>query len=503
MLDILIVGAGFSGLSLALAAQRGGYRWHLLEQASSLGGTWRDNRYPGACCDVPSNLYSLSAMPNPEWTRLYPPQAEIEAYMNRCADAGGLRPGMSFNAAVRSARWLPQEQAWEVHTADGGRHRARLLALGTGGLSRPRMPAVTDLDRFAGPLFHSAGWRADVPLAGRRVGLIGTGASAIQIVPAIADEVTANGGRLLLFQRTPAWIMPRRDHAISERRRELYRRHPWRQRWNRSLTYALLEWRAWPFTRAPGLLQLASHEALRHLQRQIPDAALRRQLRPDYTMGCKRVLLSDDFYPALLKPGVSLVNQAVVRATPEGVITADGRSHALDVLIAASGFQVADAGAPFEITGAQGCTLDEAWGTRPQAHLGTMVQGFPNLFLMTGPNTGLGHNSMIVMIEAQTRFVQAALKALRSGRIGRLEPTAQAQQRYNAQIQAALAQTVWNRGGCRSWYLDADGHNHTLWPDFTFRFRQQLARIHWPDFETAPGHAVAAGPDFAARSARR
>lgn len=487
MLDLLIVGSGFSGLSLGLAMQRAGRRWRLVEQAERLGGTWRDNRYPGACCDIPSNLYSLAALPNPAWTRLFPPQAEIEAYLNRVADDGGLRPFMEFGARAVSACWNERLACWDLELADGRVHRARALALATGGLSRPQLPAIAGLAQFRGEVFHSARWRHDLPLAGRRVGVVGTGASAIQIAPAIAPEVTRGGGTLTLFQRTPAWILPRGDHRVGARTRERFRRQPWRQTMWRAITYALLEWRAWPFTRQPGLLKQASRKALQHLHAQVADPELRRRLTPSYTMGCKRILISDDFYPALTKPGVQLVDQAVVSATPDGVITADSRAHTLDMLVCATGFQVAGAGAPFELRGIGGRTLNAAWAGGPQAHLGTVVAGFPNLFVMTGPNTGLGHNSMVYIIEAQTRFVVEALNALDARRARAFDARAEVQARYNIDLQHKLARTVWATGGCRSWYLEADGSNRVLWPDFSFRFRQRLAHFDWREF-----HAIGA-----------
>ncbi|MBE2261714.1 MAG: NAD(P)/FAD-dependent oxidoreductase [Burkholderiaceae bacterium] len=478
-LDVLIVGAGFSGLCLALLLQRAGRNWRLVEQAEGVGGTWRANRYPGAACDIPSNLYSLSFMPNPDWTRLFPPQAEIEAYMNRCADEGGIRHGMHFGARVERAHWDAEQTRWHVVMADGTVLHARALMLGTGGLSRPQMPQIENLDQFAGPVFHTARWRADVPLQGKRVGVIGTGASAIQVVPAIAPQV----GALTLFQRTPAWIIPRMDHAVSAATRERFRASPWRQRLARGLTYARLEWRALPFTRMPRLLELAQRDALRHMKSVVKDTELRRKLTPGYIMGCKRILLSDNFYPALLRPNVTLVDQAVVRATPTGVVTADGVTHELDVLVAATGFQVADAGAPFEIIGQRGRSLHDEWASGGQAHLGTVVAGFPNLFVMTGPNTGLGHNSMVYIIESQARFVMAALAALDAQGAAAFDVKPQAQAAFNAEVQRRLARSVWNTGGCKSWYLSEDGRNHVLWPDFTFRFRQRLSRFDWRDFE--------------------
>jgi cation diffusion facilitator CzcD-associated flavoprotein CzcO len=340
------------------------------------------------------------------------------------------------------------------------------------------MPKIEGLERFAGDVFHSARWRHDVDLSGRRVGVIGTGASGIQIVPAIAPDC----GSMTLFQRTPAWIIPRQDRDVDAATRMDYRRRPWRQRLSRGLTYARLESRALAFTRAPGLLRYAERSVLKHLAARVQDPALRRRLTPDYTMGCKRILLSDDFYAALQRPNVTLVDQGVVRATAGGVVTADGREHPLDVLVAATGFQVADAGAPFEVIGRDGADLNRVWAGGAQAYLGTTVAGFPNLFMMTGPNTGLGHNSMVYVIESQVRFVLAALEALERRGASAFEVRPAVQAGFNLALQRRLAGSVWNTGGCRSWYLSADGSNRTLWPDFTFVLRRRLSRFDWQDF---------------------
>ncbi len=479
VLDLLIVGSGFSGLCLALQAQKRGLRWHLLEQASELGGTWRDNHYPGAACDIPSNLYSFSFLPNPNWSRLYPPQAEIKAYMNHCADVGNIRQGLQFNARVSHVQWHAPSCLWAVTTADGAVFHSRTLAVGTGGLSRPRMPEIEDLHLFQGRLFHSARWQHDVALKGQRVGVIGTGASSIQIVPAIAPDCAT----LTLFQRTPAWVIPRDDKAVTAQTQALYKRRPWRQRLSRALTYARLESRVFAFTRAQGLLRRAQTRVQRYLAHQVKDADLRQRLTPSYTLGCKRILLSDDFYPALQRPNVTLVNQAVVRATAAGVVTADGVHHALDVVIAATGFQVADAGTPFDIMGHNGTSLNALWANGPQAYLGTVVNGFPNLFLMTGPNTGLGHNSMVYVIESQARFVMSAIAALQTQGVDAFDIKAQAQTRFNDDLQDKLRASVWNTGGCKSWYLASDGSNRALWPDFTFRLRRQLASFDWAVFQ--------------------
>lgn len=477
-LDILIVGSGFSGLCLALQMHSAGRRWYLVEQAAELGGTWRDNHYPGAACDIPSNLYSFSFMPNPNWSRLYPPQAEIKAYMNRCADDGGIRHGMRFNATVKRAQWVESGAYWQVTMTDGTEICARTVALATGGLSRPLMPQISGLDQFAGTLFHSAQWRHDVDLVGKRVGVIGTGASAIQIVPAIVSQCAS----LTLFQRTPPWIIPRQDREVSKATHDRYRRHPWRQKLDRALTYVRLESRMLGFTRAVGLLRYAQTRVLRYLHAKVRDPDLRQRLTPNYTLGCKRILLSDDYYPALQKPNVQLVDHGVVRATPRGVLSADGQEHELDVLIAATGFKVADAGAPFEVLGRNGHDLNSQWAGGPQAYLGTVVAGFPNLFVMTGPNTGLGHNSMVYVIESQARYVVRALLALERSAAAAFDVRADVQTRFNEQLQQRLAGSVWNTGGCQSWYLARDGSNRVLWPDFTFRLRKRLAYFDWRDF---------------------
>lgn len=481
ILDCLVVGAGFSGLNVAIALQRSGRRYLVLEQAHDLGGTWRDNQYPGAACDVPSHLYSLSQVPNPLWSRLYAPQAEIYQYMHYCVDTQGIRSALRFGVSVAEARWHSDKNCWAVASTDGKVFYATSLVIATGALSRPRMPGIEGLDQFKGPVIHSARWPKDYSLAGKRVGVIGTGASAIQIVPVIAGEVQS----LTLFQRTPAWILPRGDRAITEATQQRYQYHPQQMRRHRWRLYWGHEWRAFAFTRAPGLLAQAEKQALKHMQRQVPDAALRQRLVPSYRIGCKRILLSDDFYPALSLPQVQLVDQAVVRASANGLVSADGREHALDVVIAATGFQVNDVQTPFEVYGRGSQSLNHVWkDSGPQAYLGTVVHGFPNMFLMTGPNTGLGHNSMLYVIEAQTAFVMSALLTLEKTRaVAAFDVKAEVQQHYNQRLQQRMQRTVWNTGGCKSWYLSADGKNRTLWPDFTFKLRRKLAQFDWRAFE--------------------
>jgi cation diffusion facilitator CzcD-associated flavoprotein CzcO len=471
--DVAIVGTGYSGLCIAIRLKLAGMSdFVLLEQASSVGGTWRDNHYPGAACDIASNLYSFSFEPNPDWTRVYPQQPELKAYVERCVDKYGLGPHLHCNAAVTEARYDDAAQAWQITVNGRVRLAARVLVSATGGLSRPASPALPGVAAFAGPVFHSARWRHDVALAGRQVAVVGTGASSIQFVPEIARDVAG----LSLFQRTPAWIIPKPDRALRPTERRRLARHPAWQRVLRALDYVVREHRAAFFTRWPGVLKQAQSGVLRHLHRQVADPVLRAKLTPDYVLGCKRILLSNDFYAAVQRPNVNLVTEAIEQVAADGIRTADGAFHPADVLIFATGFRT-DGTSPFPVFGRGGVALAEAWSRGPQAYLGTTVTGFPNLFLMTGPNTGLGHNSMIYMIESQARYVVDALRTMRRSRLQAVEVNASDQAAYNAEIQARMRRTVWATGGCRSWYMAPDGSNPTLWPDFTFRFRRRTRRF--------------------------
>lgn len=478
VLDAVIVGSGFAGLCMAIRLQQQGRSYRVLEQAASLGGTWRDNRYPGAACDIPSNLYCFSFAPNPGWSRAYPAQAEIEAYLNRCADHFGVRARVRCNHAVSAARFDAQRGLWQIEV-NGGEHRfaARALVLATGGLSKPKMPEIPGLAEFGGVLFHTARWPAELTLTGKRVGLIGTGASAIQVLPAIAGRAA----QVHVFQRTPAWIIPKWNPSAPRWRHALYRRQPWLQAVVRHVSYLRHEVMALAFTRAPILLKALELLPRALLRWQVRDPTLRARLTPSYRVGCKRVLLASDFYPALCRSNVHLHTRAIERIDAQGVVAADGTHTALDVLVACTGFEAAEIGAPFPITGLDGRDLDHEWRDGQSAYLGTSVSGFPNLFIMTGPNTALGHNSMVYMIEAQSHYVLDAIAQLAQRPGSALDVDAQAQRRYNEELQTRLARTVWNTGGCRSWYLARNGLNTTLWPDFTFVFRYKLRR-----FDTRP-----------------
>lgn len=478
--DVLIVGSGFAGLCMAIRLRQAGHRFVLLEQAASLGGTWQANRYPGAACDIPSSLYCFSFAPNPDWSRAYPAQAEIEQYLNQCADRFGVRAQMRFNHRVTAARFDAMRRCWRVEVDHGAKVlHARSLILATGGLSRPKLPQIDGIERFAGAIFHSARWPADAALAGKRVGIIGTGASAIQVLPAIAGSAP----QVTVFQRTPAWIIAKPNWAVSRWRKALYRRLPISQRVSRVFNYWRHELFAVGFTRAPGLLRVLEALPRWQLRRQVRDGSLRARLTPGYRLGCKRVLLSSEFYPAVCRANVELVSAPIARIDATGVQTSDDVHHRLDVLVACTGFEAAEACAPFAITGIGGLDLDQAWRDGQNAYLGTTVSGFPNLFIMTGPNTALGHNSMVYMIEAQANYVTDAIAQLARRPGAALDVDAAVQREYNTALQRRLARTVWNTGGCSSWYRTRDGLNTTLWPDFTFVFRHRLRR-----FDPAPYH---------------
>ncbi|MEZ4436765.1 MAG: NAD(P)/FAD-dependent oxidoreductase [bacterium] len=482
----VIVGAGFAGLAMGEGLLRRGRRdFVILEKAATLGGTWRDNTYPGAACDVPAHLYSLSAVPNPDWSRTYAPQPEILAYMERCADALGLRPHLRYGARVLAADWDDAADHWRLRLADG-EITARHLILGAGGLHTPAVPPLPGLEDFRGPRFHTAEWDHGVSLEGKRVAVIGTGASAIQVVPAIAPLV----GQLDLYQRTPPWIVPRNDRPFTRWRRRLFAAVPPLHRLYRWLIYLHLELRGLGFTTAPRIMPIVARIGRRHIRRQLSDPALRAAVTPSYVPGCKRVLISDDYYPALARDNVALVTDAIEAIETDGIRAADGTFRPADVIVLATGFDPFDLLDRLPLRGPGGRSLAEAWQARPEAWLGTMTHGFPNLYFLVGPNTGLGHSSMVFMIEAQVDLVLAVLD--RAGDARRVEVSAAAQARYNEALRPRLDGRVW-ASGCRSWYLDAEGRNVTLWPGSTTEFWARTRRPRRGDLVTDRGIAGGGG----------
>src|SRR4051812_46011866 len=470
---VAIVGSGFAGLGAAIRRrQEGEHDFVVLERADDLGGTWRDNTYPGCACDVQSHLYSYSFAPNPDWSRAYSGAPEIHAYLKHVADAHGVRPHLRYGAELLAAEWDEAAQRWRLTTARGA-FTADVLVVGTGPLSEPLVPALPGLASFAGTAFHSARWHHSHDLRGRRVAVVGTGASAIQFIPTVA----AQAGRLTVFQRTPPWVLPRFDRPIRTAARRTYRDRPATQRLVRTAIYWFRELNLLAFTGGGRMSRLAEKLARRQLTKQVPDPVLRQALTPSYRIGCKRILLSDDYYPALTRPNVEVVTAGVVEVRPDAVVDADGRVHDVDTIIFGTGFHVTDHPIADRLRGREGRLLADVWDPSPQAYLGTTVPGFPNLFMLLGPNTVLGHTSVVYMIEAQLTYLVEALRTLAARRASSLEVKAPVAEAFNADIQRRLQGTVWNAGGCRSWYLDAAGRNSSLWPTYTFRFKRSTARF--------------------------
>ncbi|SFO42124.1 Predicted flavoprotein CzcO associated with the cation diffusion facilitator CzcD [Pseudonocardia ammonioxydans] len=477
--EVLIVGSGFSGLGLAARLEQAGIRsYRILEAADDLGGTWRDNTYPGCGCDIPSPLYSFSFDQKPDWSRLFASQPEILDYLREVARRRGLTEHIRFGQTVDKARWHDDDARWEVITADGSRHRARFLVSAVGPLHHPSYPDLTGIENFEGPVFHSATWRHDVDLTGKRVAVIGTGASAIQFVPAVVDQVE----KLTVFQRTPPWIVPKADRPFTDRHRTLARLFPPYRWWVRWRLFWLHENRAAGFVTDPAAMQKTEDLARDLIRRQVPDPELRAKVTPDYAVGCKRLLISKDWYPAIGRPNVEIRTGGVREVQPGSVVGDDGTKTAADVLIFGTGFDAQNT-IRIDIEGRDGLRLADAWSAGNQAYLGTTVAGFPNLFLMVGPNTGLGHNSQIFMIESQARYIVELLQRLRRRGARTVEVRPTVQESFNRWLDRRMDATVWQNGGCRSWYQDPrSGRNTVLWPDTSIAFWRRTRRPRLSDY---------------------
>lgn len=469
---VAIVGAGFSGIGAAIALRRAGHEFAIFERHGDLGGTWRDNTYPGCKCDVPSHLYSFSFAPNPDWSRTYSSQAEIQTYLQEVARRFDIVRHIRFNHELIECRWQDAAGHWEVCTS-AGLWTADFLIAACGALSEPAKPQIEGLERFAGVVFHSAAWNHRHDLTDERVAVIGSGASAIQFVPQIQPKVR----QLYQFQRTPPWILPHPDRPIPAARRKLYRQRPLAQRLVRWTIYWAEEMVALFFTRLPHRVGWLKRHALRHLERQIADQHLRDSLTPDYEPGCKRLLISNDYYPAIAAANAELVVQPISHITAGAVVTADGREREVDTIILATGFRVTDHPLAARVYGREGRRLADVWAERAEAHRGTTVPGFPNLFLMTGPNTGIGHTSLLVMIEAQLPYIVQCLKHIERRGLATFEVRQQACRAYNDALKRRMRRTIWLTGRCQSWYLDQHGQNTTLWPDFTWKYQRLMRRF--------------------------
>jgi len=481
--DALVTGCGFGGIATAVRLSQAGKTAAVIEKASDVGGTWQANTYPACACDVPSHLYSFSFAPNPEWTRVFGPQPELHAYLQKVADDYGVRDRTWFDTEVTAATWDAPDALWRVETT-GGPITAGILVAATGGLSSPALPDVPGLDSFAGRSFHSAEWDHDHDFTGERVAVIGTGASAVQFAP----EVAKQAGHLTVFQRTAPWILPRRDRAISSLERALFRRFPAVQRLARGGIYVLRESWILGFRNPKVMARRPERIARSFIERQVTDPELRAQVTPTYRLGCKRVLLSNTWYRMLRKTHVELTTDRIVEVVAEGVVTVDGqgqrRTHEVDTILFGTGFNVTNPPIAHLVRGLGDRTLAEHWATHGMtAYRGLTVSGFPNLFVLTGPNTGVGHTSLVFLIERQVEHLVQALHAMDQAHVRAIDVRTEVEERYSGEVQRALRRTVWNAGGCSSWYLDAEGRNTVLWPTYTMAFKRELSSFSLADYE--------------------
>jgi cation diffusion facilitator CzcD-associated flavoprotein CzcO len=479
---VAIIGSGFSGLGMAIRLRGEGIEdFVVFERAEEVGGTWRDNTYPGCQCDIPSYLYSYSFAPNPHWTRAYPLQWEIQDYLCRCARDFAVMPKIKFGHEVREATWEDDRSRWRLSTPEGV-FTADVLVSGIGGLSEPTAPEIPGLDRFGGTVFHSAAWNHEHDLTGERVAVIGTGASAIQFVPRVQPQVEA----LHLFQRTPPWVLPLRDRPIGTRRRRLFRRAPMLQWLARAGLYWAHEATVFMTIINRRLAKLLEREGRRHLQRQVPDPGLRARLTPTYTIGCKRILLSNDYYPALTQPNVELVTDPIEEVQPNSIVAGDGVEREVDTIILGTGFRVHDHPAFAGLRGREGRSLAEEWQGSPRAYLGATVPGFPNLFLLVGPNSAGGFNSIVFTSEAHINYAIRCLREMSDRGLQTVELRRDTYEAYNRDVEDRLRESVWNAGGCESWYLDANGRNGVWWPSFTFRLWQRTRSFDIGNYVVRP-----------------
>ncbi|WP_328633188.1 flavin-containing monooxygenase [Streptomyces sp. NBC_00356] len=496
---VAVIGSGFGGLGAAVRLRREGITdFVVLERADAVGGTWRDNSYPGCACDVPSHLYSFSFAPNPDWPRTFSGQEHIREYLEHVADTFRLRPHIRLNSEVNQLRWDNDELWWEIETAKGTL-TADVVVSATGPLSDPKTPDIAGIDTFPGKVFHSAQWDHEYDLRGKRVAMIGTGASAIQIVPAIQKEV----GHLTLFQRTPPWVMPRADRAISPAERWLHRQLPFTTQARRGLLWGIRELQVQAFTKHPNELGMVEQLAKRNMHRAIKDPGLRAKLTPDYRIGCKRILLSNTYYPALAQPNVDVVASGLSEIRGNTLVASDGSEAEVDAIVFGTGFHVTDMPIADRVIGADGDTLMQSWKNGMKALRGATAAGFPNFMTVIGPNTGLGNSSMILMIEAQLNYLADYMRQLHvlGGRVA-LNPRETAVNGWNNRVQDRMKRTVWNTGGCNSWYLDENGVNTTVWPGTTTEFRHATRHVDVGEYEVVRAPAEPAAPTRTKKKAK-
>jgi len=479
----VIIGTGFAGLGMAIALQRRGVDFVIVEKADEIGGTWRDNSYPGCACDVPSHLYSFSFEPKATWSKLFSPQPEILDYLKGVTEKYGLRRYIRFGAKVNRAHWDDSEYRWHVFTESGEEYVAQFLISGAGALHIPRLPDIEGMDEFRGAAFHSAQWDHSVDLTGKRVAVIGTGASAIQIVPELVRR-DAGVAEVQLYQRTPPWVVPRPNSLLPDTVRKAFAYVPGLRLAVRSGIYWGLEGLGYAMTQRPGLLRAVELVGKWNIRRNVRDKELRRRLTPRYRAGCKRILYSGNYYQAVANPKATLITDRISRITPDGIVTDDGVEHAVDVIVYATGFHATDSYTYVDVKGPRGEDLVDRWNREGVvAHRGIAVADMPNLFFLLGPNTGLGHTSVVFMIESQIHYVTEAIAAVDKAGAQALAPSRSAQDRANAELQTKLAGSVWNTGGCSSWYLDEHGVNRTLWSGMTWQYWRDTRSLKLAEYK--------------------
>ncbi|MFF0491677.1 flavin-containing monooxygenase [Nocardia sp. NPDC003482] len=478
---ILIVGSGFSGLGMAIRLrQQGQDDFLVIERGGDVGGTWRDNTYPGAACDVPSHLYSYSFALNPDWTRSFSRQPEIQRYISDVADRYQVRDKHLFDTEMTSARWNEADARWEVQTSRGA-FTTDILISAIGALCEPNLPDIKGINTFEGQIFHSARWDHDAELRGKRVAVIGTGASAIQIVPAIAPEVA----HLDVYQRTAPWLLPRLDRPYTLPERLAFKHIPGVQRLSRAAIYAARETQVVGLAKFPPAMRAFELLAKAKLAYEVRDPELRRKVTPNFRIGCKRMLISNEYYPALGRDNVDVVTDGIREIRANSIVTTDGTEREIDAIVVATGFHVTDNPAYETVVGRDGRSLAEQFdATGQQGYKGAAIANYPNMFFLLGPNVGLGHTSMVYMIESQINYIADAVATFDRQHLRTVEVRQDAQDRFNRELQAKLVGSVWNTGGCASWYLDKHGNNTTLWPDFTFRFRRLTEKFDVAAYDT-------------------
>jgi len=485
---VAIFGAGLSGICLAIHLKKAGIEtFTIFEKSDGVGGTWRDNAYPGAACDVPSMFYSFSFEVKTDWSRRFAPQPEILDYVEHCTDKYGVRPHVRFHAEVASARYDQAAGVWRVRTVGGEEHEFDVVVSGVGQLNRPFVPDIPGLETFGGARFHSARWDRGHDVTGETVAVVGNGASAVQIVP----EVAPRAKRLYVFQRSANWMIARKDQPYSPRAQAMLARVPGLARATRALVWALLEAR-WPAFagNSPRVTEKLTRLATAEMEQHVGDPALRRALTPDYPVGCKRILISDDYYQTLVRENVEVVTSPIREVTADAIVTEDGTSRPVDTIVLATGFRTTEFLQPMEVTGVGGRSLNDVWRAGAEAYYGLALPGFPSFFMLYGPNTNLGHNSIILMIECQVGYVMRCLERMRARGLSALEVRDDAMRRWDAECQSTLSRTVWAQG-CESWYKNAGGRITNNWPYSTMTYWWRTRRPNFADWVEIQRPAVA------------